>query len=167
MTIEKTSLLHPHGRTRGKIEGRRYKNKYHEAGNGQSEGGGKDPIIRANDGHGKRQTAEILELALAEVGCSPNPNPKLARGHSTLVHRTHGVAIGKGTAATHQPPSALSFGLVDTSRDNGIVRQYAPVCDPLNDEQRSNDLSNPSSHDTASPMIKLRESTNLSLREDR
>ena len=51
------------------------------------------------------------------------------------------------------------------SRGDSVARQRSLVDNSLNDEQRSDDLPNPSSHQTACPNIGSRESTNLSRRE--
>jgi len=83
---------------------------------------------------------------------SLDPNLILARVRPTLTNRSHGVLTTEGTTATRQLPSSPNSERTDTSGDGG-ARQRAPVGDSLNDEQWSNDLSIPSSHETTHPRI--------------
>ena len=83
-------------------------------------------------------------MNLIKVGdCNPR---KLARVHSTLIHGTHGVPTEGGTTLTRRLLSAPCFERTKMSGDEGIARQRALVGDSLDDEQWSEDLTNPSSH---------------------
>ena len=81
-----------------------------------------------------------------------DPNPILARVRPALANRSHGVLTTEGTTATRQLPSSPSSERTNASGDGG-VRQRAPVCDSLNDEEWTDDLSIPSSHEAARPRI--------------
>ena len=84
-----------------------------------------------------------------------HPNPKLSGVRSTLIHRTHGgTTTGEGTIAGRQLPSALSFEVAETSGGDSITRQCSLVGDSLNDEQRSDHLSNPLSYQPTRLKIK-------------
>ena len=52
------------------------------------------------------------------------------------------MPAGEGAAAASEPPLAA------TSRGNRVARHGALVGDPLDDEQRSDDLAIPSLHET-------------------
>ena len=86
-----------------------------------------------------------------EIGRSLDPG--LARTYPTPIHRTWGVATGKGTAIACRLPQGPSFELTDASRYDGFARQCTLVGDSLNDEQRRDDLFNPSSHQKPCPRI--------------
>ena len=88
-----------------------------------SEGGGKGLIGRGNSGH-----------------------RKLYRVHSMLIHKVHDVPTRKGTTITCQLPPAPCFERTEMSGGDGGARQCALVGNSLNDQQRSEDLTNPSSH---------------------
>ena len=60
---------------------------------------------------------------------------------------------------------APCFERTEMSSDEGVTRQRALVGNSLNDEQRSDGLSDPS-HQTTCPETGSQESTNLSRRED-
>ena len=77
-----------------------------------------------------------------EIGRSLDP--KLSRAYSTFIHRTRGIATGKGTTATRQLPRSRNFKLTDTPRYDIPARQRTLVGNPLNDEEWSDDLFNPS-----------------------
>jgi len=73
-------------------------------------------------------------------------NPKLARVLSRPSRRILEANTKRGTIATRRfllPPNIERTG--ESSGDSG-ARQRAPVGDPLNDEQWSDHLSDPSSH---------------------
>jgi len=79
-----------------------------------------------------------------EIDPGLNPKDELARGiYLTLTHRTHVVPTWKGVASTRNLPSAPSFEAARASKGDIVPRQRSPV--GLDDEQWSDDLSNPSS----------------------
>ena len=91
----------------------------------------------------KRRFWRHLGLILMENDRRFNPSPKLARAwHSMTIHRTHVVPTGINTTATRQFP----FERAAMPWNNSVARQRALIGDSLDDEQRSDDLSNPSSH---------------------
>ena len=63
-----------------------------------------------------------------------------------FTHRARGVPVRKGTTTTHQLPSIPKHELTSMSRDDSGVRQHTLIGDSFNDEQWSDDLSNPSSY---------------------
>ena len=58
------------------------------------------------------------------------------------THRTHGVPIGEDSTTTRRLLSAPGSE-AKTSRDNGVARQRALVGNSLDDEQWSDNLTNP------------------------
>ena len=92
---------------------------------------------------GKRRSLKRLGSVPVEINRSLSPSPKLTSVQSTLIHRTHGALARGGTTTARQRSLAPDFGLIDTSGNNTVARQRALVCDSLNDEQWSNDLSDP------------------------
>ena len=71
------------------------------------------------------------------------------------------------TTITHRLPSAPSFERIDLSKDDSVSRQCILLGNPFNDEQRSDDLSDPSRRvRRLVQSSESRESTNLSLDED-
>jgi len=91
---------------------------------------------------------------LTDVDCSLFPKRELAKGvYPALIHRTHGVPDRKGVASIRQLPLVPSFERAIASRGSSLAPQRALVGDPLNDEQRSDCLPNPSSHQTTRPKI--------------
>ena len=85
----------------------------------------------------------------------PSPSPKLSGDvRSTFIQRTHGVpATEDGTTASRQLSSAPSFEVTETRGGYSVTRQCALIGDPLNDEQRSDYLSDPPSHQPTCPNI--------------
>lgn len=86
-----------------------------------------------------------------EIDCSLNPNPELARTSSVLIHRTHGVpttSLESTTGSRRLPPAPGGVELAGTSGGNCVARQRVLVGDSLDDEEWSNDLSNPPSRQT-------------------
>jgi len=81
-----------------------------------------------------------------ETGCSLDHNPRLARILSIPSRRTRGVPTKRDVLAIRQFPSVPNVEQTGASSGDGVTRQRAPVGDPLNDEQWSDHLSNPSSH---------------------
>ena len=82
------------------------------------------------------------------------PKPELASGvYPALTHRTHGVPVRKGVTTIRQLPLVPIFEPVSASRGGGSAPQRALVGDSLNNEQRSDYLPNPSSHQTTHPKI--------------
>ena len=63
-----------------------------------------------------------------------------------LAHRTRGVPTRNGSTTVRQLPSAPCFERTETSGDESVARQGALIGDSLNDEQWSDNLSNPSLH---------------------
>ena len=63
-----------------------------------------------------------------------------------LVHRTLEVPTWGDASTTRRLRPAPSFELTDMTGGNSVARQRALTSDSLNDEQRSDDLFNPSSH---------------------
>ena len=108
-----------------------------------------------------------------ERSLGPNPNPELAGGLSILIHRTQGVLSRRSITTiftTRRFPSAPKVERADmrTDSDGGIARKRTLVGNPLNDEQRSDDLSNPPSRQNNQPRITIVGKTaNLSLSEHR
>ena len=70
-----------------------------------------------------------------EIDC----NPIL----SSPIRRAHGVSIRKGMTTTRQLPSVPGLERTEMPGDDGTARQCALVGNFLNDEQRSDNLSNP------------------------
>ena len=102
---------------------------------------------------GKCQARRPSGLICMDVDRS-HPNPKLSGVRSALIHRTHGItATRDGTTASRRLPSAPSFEVAETCRGDSITRQCTLVGDSLNDEQRSDHLSNPSSYQPTCPKI--------------
>jgi len=98
-----------------------------------SEGGWEWP----NQSKGNRRKHEcwkILDLIPIEFDRRFNPNPKIARVVSVLVHRTHGVPNGEGTAITRRRPSIPGLERTGTSSDDSVARQRALVSDAFDDE---------------------------------
>ena len=85
---------------------------------------------------------------------------------SGSIHRTHRVHTRRGTARRLPSPPIITLERAETYRDHGVFRQRTLVGDPLDDEERSNDLSNPSSISQPVRTLQSRESTHLSLKED-
>ena len=78
---------------------------------------------------------------------SLNPNPELAREvQPTSTHRTRGIPTRNGTATTRQFLSGSGSERTDSPRVDGVASQRALVGDSLNDEQWSDDLSDPPSY---------------------
>ena len=95
-----------------------------------------------------------------------SPSPKLSGVRSTFIQRIYGVpATEDGTTTSRQLSSAPSFEVTETRGGYSVTRQCALIGDPLNDEQRSDYLSDPPSHQPVR-ISGSRESTNLSLGED-
>jgi len=138
----------------GTVLTRENKYKYRATGecDGRSEGGDECPVGAGGSNRGRRrQILNTLHHIPTGIDRSLDPNPILARIRPTLANRSHGVLTTEGTTAIRQLPSAPSSE-TDTSGDSGAC-QRAPVGDSLNDEQWSNDLSIPSSHETTRQRI--------------
>ena len=86
-----------------------------------------------------------FDLIWVGFNLSLDPNRKLIRVLSFLVHRTHGVPTRKGAITARQFPEAPGPKRTDTSGGDGVARQRGLVGDSQNDEQWSDDLSNSSS----------------------
>ena len=74
------------------------------------------------------------------------PIPKFAKVYSAPIHRTHGDPIRKGNVTTCRNSSAPNFERAEMSGGDIVARQRALVGNSLDDEQWSDDLSNPPSH---------------------
>jgi len=77
---------------------------------------------------------------------SVDPNPKPTCARPLLTHKPHGVPTKKGETATFQLPLAPRVEPVGASGGNIASRQRFLAGNSLNDEQRSDDLSDRSSH---------------------
>jgi len=77
---------------------------------------------------------------------SVDPNLKPARARPLLAHKPHGVPTKKGAAVNFQLPLAPKFGPAGASGGDVASRQRFLAGNSLNDEQRSDDLSNRLSH---------------------
>ena len=80
-----------------------------------------------------------------EIDNDLNPGPELVRVHSTIIHQIHWVPIKMDIATTCWLPSASIFERASTPGDDSVARQRILVGNALNDEQRSDGLSNSSS----------------------
>lgn len=69
------------------------------------------------------------------------------------IRQTRGIPTREGVTVVRRPPRAPGFERSDTPRDGGLTRQRAPIGNSLNDEQRSDDLPDPSSHETVYPKV--------------
>ena len=83
-----------------------------------------------------------------EIGRSLDP--KHARAYSMSIYGTRGVATN-----ACQPPRGRNFELADAPRYDSSTRQRTLVGDSLNDEEWSNDLSNPLSGQKTCPKITI------------
>ena len=73
-----------------------------------------------------------------------NPDLRFASVLPEHIHHIHVVPTRKGAATTCQLYSGPNLERAEISGDDSAVRQRVPVGDPLNDEQWSDDLSDPS-----------------------
>ena len=112
------------------------------------------PIGAESDNRGCwRRIVKTSRRIPIEIDRSLDPDPIFTRVRPTLANRSCGVLIGEGTTTTRQLPSAPCSERTDPSGGSG-AGQSALVGDSLNDEQRSNDLSIPSSRETTRPKIR-------------
>jgi len=81
-----------------------------------------------------------------EISRSFNYNPRLARVVSIPSCQILGVTTKRRTIATRRFPLPPNIERTGVSSGNSGACQRAPVGDPLNDEQRSDHLLDPSSH---------------------
>ena len=91
----------------------------------------------------QRRTLDLFQTGIE----SPSPNPNPANTRLMLVHKPHGVPTRESATAPRQSP------LAETSGSDSVAHQRVLVGDLLNDEQRSDDLPIPSSHETTHPRI--------------
>ena len=89
------------------------------------------------------------------MGIGRSLDPKHARVYSMSVYRTREVATGKDATNACQPPRGRNFELADAPRYDSSTRQRTLVGDSLNDEEWSNDLSNPLSGQKTCPKITI------------
>jgi len=95
-----------------------------------------------NQGEG---TVTGLDLTiLMAIDCCLNPN--LESDRTLLIRRTQGVFTRSGTATTRRSPLAPSVERTEMSGNYSIALQHTPVSNSSYDEQRSDNLFNPSSH---------------------
>jgi len=80
------------------------------------------------------------------INHSVDCNPKPAYTRPLLANRPHGVPTKKGAAATFQLPLAPRFEPDGASGGDTASCQRFLAGNSLNDEQRSDDLSDWSSH---------------------
>jgi len=73
-------------------------------------------------------------------------NPRLARLPSIPSGRILEATTKRGTIGTRRLPLPPNVERTGVSSGDSVARQRAPVGDPLNDEQRCDHLSDPSSH---------------------
>ena len=112
---------------------------------------GEESPVRAGNGN-HRTTSEFEELQTGsiptDIGHTLDPNPTLPSARLIIAQRTRGVPTMKSATTTQQPPLALRFEQAGASRGDSVARRRTLVGNPLNDEQRSNDLSRSSSCQT-------------------
>ena len=87
---------------------------------------------RKSDGSGL-WSSNLIQMGSASLCPTSDPN---------LPNRTNWVSAGGENDAVRRFPLAPDPERTDTSGD-GVARQCGLVCDALNDEQRSDDLSDP------------------------
>ena len=93
-------------------------------------------------------------LSLTPTDIDRSPSPKLSGARPTPIHRIHGVhTTGKGITAICQAPLVPKFEPTGMPGDGGVTLQCTLIGDSLNDQQRSDDLSNPRSHQATCPKI--------------
>ena len=81
-----------------------------------------------------------------EVDRSLDRDPKFTRPISMLLCKTHGVRTEWVTIATCRMPSGPNVDRTGVSRDDCVARQRALVGDAIDNQQWSDSLSDPSSH---------------------
>ena len=91
----------------------------------------------------RRSSVDLFPIG---VICGLDPDPELASVCFITIHRTCGVSIRNNTAPTRQLPLTSRFERTEMSGDETFVRQRALVGNSLNDEQRCDDLLDPSLH---------------------
>ena len=112
------------------------------------------------------ENIRILRIVrLTWDGHDPGLSLRLTRVGSTVIHRIHGALIRKDTT-TSRPPSAPKVERTYVPGDDRVTRQCILVGDSLNDEEWSDDLSNPSSYQTIVRRPRPLESTDLCLSKD-
>ena len=89
-----------------------------------------------------------------EINRNDNPSPRLARTICALIRRTHEVPTGKSVASSRRLLSRIERAGIPG--DDSVARQRALVCDPVNNEQWSDDLPNPVSAGAICPGGKTR-----------
>ena len=105
---------------------------------------------KAKKSWSKRGT--VSDPTLVKLNRGLDHNSKLPRGVFTrFTQRTHGFPTRKDIAAIRKLPSAPSFERTDASGDDRFSCQCALAGDSLNDEQRSDHLSNPSLQNAICP----------------
>jgi len=92
-----------------------------------------------------------------EISRSLDYSPELARVVSIPNCRILEASTKRGTIVTRWSPLPPNFERTGQSSGESGARHRGPIGDPLNDEQRSDHLFNPSSHQTAgSEMVIVR-----------
>ena len=89
------------------------------------------------------------------MGIGRSLDPKHARAYSMFIYRTRGVATGKDATIACQLPRTHNSELTHAPRYDSSTRQRTLVGDSLNDEEWSDDLFNPSSHQKTCPKIAI------------
>ena len=81
-------------------------------------------------------------MILTEIDRGLDPNIKLVRALSTLIHWVHGVSTREGPtiSTTRRLPSVPKVDRTSVSGDDSFARQRPLIGDSLNDEERSDDL---------------------------
>ena len=81
-----------------------------------------------------------------EIGRCLYHKPKLTRVLSIPTRRILKLTAKRGSIATRRFPLPPNIERTGISSGDGVARQRAPVGDPLNDEQWSDNLLGPPSH---------------------
>ena len=110
-----------------------------EVGSTQSKQG----VVAAESVRFRRPLGRLPQMGIDR---SRNPNPELARVLSIPFRETHGVSTRKGTTTSRPLPSVPSFEPTEIRGDNNAACQGAFISDSLNDQQWSDHLPGPSSH---------------------
>ena len=104
-----------------------------------------DAVYHAPHGRLSKPQASDLTTRMRINRCLDH-DPKLATVLSIPTRRTQEVPTMRGTIATRRFPLPPNIERTGMSSGDGMDRQGAPVGYPLNDEQWSDHLSDPSSH---------------------
>jgi len=100
--------------------------------------------VRLEDLNASGLRPQCLTIRM-EIDRCLNRNP-IATALSIPTRRTHEVPTKRGSIATRRSPLPPRVEQTDVSSVDSMARQRAPVGNPLNNEQRSDHLSDPLSH---------------------